>query len=58
MTRLGLNAGGVYTAALHRHPDAHALLETPLPEDGTDLQPEQEPGSRPGGGAVNGAQPG
>ena len=34
MTRLGLNAGGAYTAALHRHPDAHALLSTPAPATG------------------------
>ena len=29
MTRLGWDAGGAYTAALHRHPDAHALLSAP-----------------------------
>ena len=31
MTRLGRNPEGVYTAALHRHPDAHTLLSTPAP---------------------------
>ena len=31
MTRLGLNAAGEYTAALHRHPEAHTLLTTPAP---------------------------
>ena len=39
MTRLGSNAGGAYTAALHRHPDARALLETPLVRGRTDLEP-------------------
>ncbi|MEP6650876.1 MAG: toprim domain-containing protein, partial [Lapillicoccus sp.] len=29
MTRLGWDAGGAYSAALHRHPAAHALLSAP-----------------------------
>ena len=31
MTRHGLNADGAYTAALRRHPDAHALLDDAPP---------------------------
>ena len=48
MTRLGLNAGGAYTAALHRHPDAHALLATPLPEAGLTLSLSKSLAPSPG----------
>jgi DNA primase len=42
MTRLGLNAAGVYTAALHRHPVAQAFLSTPSPA----VEPNEDLGVR------------
>ena len=48
MTRLGWDAGGAYTAALHRHPDAHALLETPLLAEGPTLSLSKSLVPRPG----------
>ena len=48
MTRLGWDAGGVYSAALHRHPDARALLETPLLVEGPALSLSKSLVPRPG----------
>ena len=48
MTRLGLNRGGCYSAALRSQADAHALLEKPLPEAGRTLSPSKSLAPSPG----------